>query len=138
MTPTHKMKRGDSLVFTRQVVRDAITNVLSTVAIGDPIPPGCVPQDITGYFFWFTAKFNTQDPDIRAVSQLTTTGGGVTLPNPGYGYLMVNMPPVATRGFPDGPVDLFFDIQAKPPSGIISTVDDGSIRVTPDVTNAIA
>jgi hypothetical protein len=120
-----KMFRGDTLAFQVQVFQSP--------------PFNTVPQNLTGWTLWFTVKFNTQDPDNIAVFQGTnlTNPPGVTINNYAQGLATPSMPPVSTRGFPDGVTSLFYDVQAMDPSGNIYTVEAGTVDVLPDVTNNI-
>lgn len=116
----YTMSRGDSFVLAIQVQK-----------LG-------VPQDITLGKLWFTAKYTYVDPDIRAVSQLTSPASGVVFTFPTAGKAVATMPPTATMNFPDGPVKLVYDVQYKDSFGIVSTVDTGTITVYPDVTRTTA
>lgn len=125
------MERGDSLIFNVQVLLPP-TNLPPSV----PVVP--VAQNITGWTMWFTLKNNFQDPDSVAVSQLKSGGAGITFLQPLIGLAQVNMPAQATVGFPDAPVVLFYDVQAKDLSGNIYTVETGTVTVNPDLTRAVS
>jgi len=124
------MRRGDSLIFPVQVVKTT--------------PGGSMaPQDLTGWFLWCTIKRTVSDPDPLAVAQVTTApssvpaGGSLALLVATAGQAQVSIPPIATRGFPDGRVRLVYDVQGKDGAGNIFTVEVGEIEVEPDVTNSI-
>ena len=130
------MLRGDSLIFAFQVGRDLTTGELSSHPVMQ-LPPGSVPQDLTGFRIWFTAKTTYVDPDLRAVAQLDNLAiGGVTVTNAVQGIAIVNMPAIKTAGFPDAAVMLYYDIQTKDGAGNIKTTENGSVTVFPDVTRA--
>lgn len=112
------MFRGDTFVFDVQVFQ----------ANG-------APADISGWTAWFTAKFYVNDPDLRAVMRQDNGDlGGIVLTQPTIGKLEVTVAPIATRGFPDGAVELVYDVQVRDNSGRVSTVDSGTLTVNPDVT----
>jgi hypothetical protein len=129
--PDRSMSRGDTFVLDIQVFQ--------APQFGSPPGTPTPPQDVTGWFFWFTAKYQVQDADSAAVSQLTSgLSGGITFIQPTIGRVRCIMPAVATRSFPDGPVVLAYDVQGQDLLGNISTVEIGTITVNPDVTRAIA
>lgn len=137
-----EMRRGDTLVVLFQVVRDITTGQLFTVAqlgFKAPVfPPNVVPFDLTFCTIWMTVKKSTVDPDSQAISQLDNASiGGVTVSNYAQGQGAAAMPSQATLGFPDGVVELVYDIQIKDSVGNISTVEDGTVLVSPDVTRAL-
>lgn len=120
------MKRGDTLIFDVQVFK---------------LPPyECVPEDITGWTFWFTAKEHFAVPDATASIRLGTALPltGVALLSVGEGKVRITVPAFATSNFPDTPETLVYDVQGKDLLGNIRTVEDGTLEVRPDVTRAIA
>ena len=125
------MFRGDTLVFDVQVFQ--------APQFGAPPGTPTPPQNITGWFMWFTAKFHASDADSQAVSQVTSAPlGGIVFVDALSGRAEITMPAIATRSFPDGPVALIYDVQTKDLLGRISTVDAGTLTVNPDATRAIA
>lgn len=114
-----QMYRGDTFVFDVQVVKNN------------------VPQDITGWTMWFTAKYSYPDQDSQAAVQ-QSTGDGIAYTFPLAGKAEITVAPIKTRGFPDGPVTLVYDVQVKDLLGSIFTVDAGTLLVIPDVTRRIA
>lgn len=124
-----EMFRGASFVFDVQVKRRPIAAPLES----DP-----VPVDITGWKMWFTAKYYLSDPDLRAVTQQTEAGGGIVYTLPLIGMAEVTVPPLATRGFPDGPVALHYDVQVMDLIGNVFVVEAGTLTVYPHATSAIA
>jgi len=116
-----EMFRGDTLTFEL-----ALTN-----------PKTGAPLDITGAKIWFTAKNNYVDPDNQAVIALDTVSGGVAITDAVRGLARVDVPPLATRSFPDGPVKTVYDVQIKDAAGIVTTVESGTLKVWPDVSRAI-
>lgn len=134
--PIRKGRRGDTLTFGTQLK-------LPPIPQPDPEPVYSQPFDVTFWFLWFTLKYYVQHPDNRAVIQITTApsskpaGGSIALTTPTIGLIQVTIPPIATRGFPDGIVELHYDIQGKDPGGSIHTLEIGFLLVEPDVTSAI-
>ena len=123
------MYRGDTFVYDTQLM--------------NPLPgptQGKVPQNLTGWTLWFTAKYQAVDADQNAVIQQdNATVGGVVVVGPATnGNIAVTAAPLSTRGFPDAPVTLVYDIQGKDGSGRIFTMETGTLTVAPDVTRAIA
>jgi hypothetical protein len=130
-------RRGDTLTFAVQARR-----VPPPQPNQEPQPP--IPMPLAGCFVWFTLKPYTQVPDNQATCQITTAtastppGGVITITNAVIGLLQVTAPPLATFLFPDGVVDLLYDVQVKDATGAITTVETGVVRVLPDVTLAIS
>lgn len=126
-----RIGRGDTLNFLSQVVLRSPANLLA--------PAG--PQNISGWSFYFTAKFETPDPDAAAVCQITTTpssipaGGAITTVAPLQGFVAVSMPSTATLGFPDSDVNLEWDLRGIDTFNNTNTVDRGLIVVEPRATS---
>lgn len=132
------MYRGDTLQIQTQVVRDAVSGQLST-CVPNQLPPGAVPQDLTGYHVQFTAKYFDPDPDNKAVFLLDNQGlGGVTILDVTLGKVQAVGQPIATIAFPDGDVPLVYDVQLVDGGGVVTTVETGTLTVSPDVTRAIS
>lgn len=97
--------------------------------------------DVTGWTFWFTAKYSVVEPDAQAgIAQDNIMGGkgGVVLLSPTQGQCLVTVQPIVTRAFPDGPVRMVYDIQSMDPGGVVITIERGEQVVLPDVTRAIS
>lgn len=115
------MFRGDSFPYEFQIKRNE------------------VPVDLTGFTLWWTAKRYVSDPDQQAVSRLDNgLLGGVTIVDALQGKVRAVMPASATLLFPDTASNLFYDLQMKDLSGVVTTVDSGTIAVSADVTRTIA
>jgi len=134
--------RGDTLFFLDQVYQDVATKELFTLPVTNPPSqprPGSAPFNLTGAEIWFTAKYYRPDADNRAVWLLNTAAlGGVAITNAAIGTFSVTGPAIATVGFPDGTVSLASDIQVKDATGRLTTVEQGTLAVSPDVTRATA
>lgn len=125
------MKRGDTLVINDIQVKQDVP--------GAPAGSPQIPQNITGWSFWFTLKYYYSDPDLAAVAQLTSSPPtGVTITDAVNGKLLITMQPIVTRSFPDQPTKLVYDVKGKDATGNITTVDSGTLTVNPSATRAIA
>lgn len=123
------MFRGDTFPIQVQVTK---------VPVGSPPGTPPVPVDVTGWKFWFSVKRYYADPDNQAVFQTNSTDGtgAIVFTTPTAGIITCTMPALATVNFPDAVTQLVYDVQGKDLSGNVSTVDVGTIEVTPDVTRA--
>lgn len=101
-----------------------------------------VVLDLTGAKLWFTAKVALSDADAAAVIQLDTATGAVAngeilIESPAAnGKVTVKLNTAATSAVPDAGVTWFYDIQLKESTGVITTLETGTLRVEPDVTKA--
>jgi hypothetical protein len=129
------MFRGDSMALFFQVVRDLASQQIFTAPTPGIPPPNSVPVNLTGYQLWFTAKKHSLDPDSQAVAQLDNMSiGGIVITLAVNGTGTATMQPAATFNFPDGPVRLLYDLQAKDPTGLVTTIESGTLTVVPDTT----
>lgn len=92
--------------------------------------------DLTGADVWFTAKRSLRDADVDAVVQ-KTIGNGIVVTDALAGEALVTIDPSDTNGF-TRETRLFCDVQVIEPSGRITTVADGTLTITLDVTRAVA
>lgn len=123
-----RFRRGDTYIFPVYITQ---------IPPGAPFGTQPSPQNITGWSFWCTAKYNVQDQDVAAVFQLTSPSNGIVVQNAPAGQILVTVPPIATRGFPDGDTKISYDVQGKDGSANIFTCESGVMIVEPDVTRAI-
>lgn len=94
-------------------------------------------MDITSVLeIWFTAKSSLDDADADAVIAKTKTGGGITIIDGPTGRADVALLPADTAGLAARRLELHWDCQVKAASGAITTVDSGTLVVSPDVTRA--
>lgn len=94
-----------------------------------------VTGDLTGAKVWMSAKTSHTATDF--VFQKDTAGlGGIVITNAVGGLATVTLSPSDTSGLPPTTIKLVFDVQVKSASGLISTVQTGTLTVTPDVTIA--
>lgn len=124
-----QMYRGNTLVFDFQV--------LQPVPFGLPADTPVPPQDISGWYFWSTFKRYSMDSDAQAVAQMTSDAGkGIAFVDAANGKGEVTMPLQATVAFPDGPVDLIYDVKARDLLGRETTIRFGTCRVLPGATSS--
>lgn len=113
------------------MVRGDTRTVTETVG-----PTGLDSNGISGWSFWFTAKYDPNDADANAVFQkvpadwaLQVAGDATTA-----GVILCTINPNDTLSLPAYRVVLFYDVQAKDTSGHIFTIDSGDLTVVADVT----
>lgn len=118
------MYRGDSLILDIQVT-DQNTGA---------------PVNLTGAKVWFTAKRHPRDSDAQAViAKWGSEGGaqnGVSFPDPVNGKATITILPSDTTPLPDADDTLYYDIQVKESSGVVSTVEWGKLKVLVDITES--
>jgi hypothetical protein len=101
-----------------------------------PPPPGFAPANITGFFAWYTLKYETPDPDANAVAQVTTGTGNIVFVVPTTGDFTITVPASVTAPLPDGEVRLLDDFQLQDLSANIETASRGVTVIRADVTRA--
>lgn len=114
------MFRGDTSVLHLTVLQD-----------GEPV-------NIAGATIWMTAKRSVEDSDAKAVFQVKTPDD-IEITDGAGGLATITVPASATATLPlerSQPLNLVYDIQLKTATGIVSTIDGGTIMVKPDVTRA--
>jgi len=96
------------------------------------------PLDITTYDVWCTAKYSKDDTDIAALFQLTKTGGAITVVGANNNVARINIPASATLAL-TADVSVFYDVQIKAAgvNGQITTVAEGTMLISRDVTRAV-
>lgn len=116
-TRLNPVKRGDTIVL----------DITVTTAAG-------AAQDLAGCTLYATLKDDLSDTDANAISQVTTTGGGIVVDSPTtLGTATATFPASATLGLTQS-TTLYWDVQLKDATGQIFTVADGTIPVQLDVT----
>src|SRR5882724_3046901 len=121
------LKRGDTgkwdIAFTRKV----LLNGLLVDA----------PADITGSVVRFTAKKLATDLDAVAVVRKDSAGvGGVVITNAGGGIARVTVPPGDSAILTDPITNLSWDAQITEQDGTVTTVLEGTLIVSADITQA--
>lgn len=112
------MKRGDSFLFTTTIT-------LNGVAL-----------DVSGYDIWCTAKYNKDDTDLAALFQLTKLAGDIVVGGAGNNIATTTIPASDTIALTVDVV-VFYDVQIKSVAGQVTTVAEGTLTISKDVTRAI-
>jgi len=120
------MERGDTFTWT--------------ATIGSP-----TPVDLTGYTLWFTIKsaVNLTPPDPADANALVLnywvsggTSAGITVATPASGVAVVTVVPTITMLF-DARRGYVFDLQMKDAAGATTTIDQGTVTISDDVTQRL-
>jgi len=116
------MFRGDTSILNLAVTQDG------------------VPVNIAGATIWMTAKRSVEDPDTKAVFQAKTPDD-IEIVDGAAGLAKITIPAGATASVileHNQPLNLAYDVQIKTATGIVSTIDGGTVTLLPDVTRAIS
>jgi hypothetical protein len=117
-----KMRRNNTGLFPFQVLNEATSGSI----------------DVTGWTFRLTAKYAIPNPDAQAAFQLDNQDlGGIALVTPTLGQCLGTLAPGRTSNYPDGPVEVDYDIQATDTEGVITTVEFGHLVIDVSVTDTI-
>jgi len=125
-----------SLTMSRGDARTLTATVQPLDAFGNQVLGA---SGITGWKFWFTAKYDYSDADATAVFQKLpaawqiTTAGNATTP----GIAICNLVHSDTAALPAYQVTLVYDVQAEDANGNPYTIDAGTLVVSPDVTTVV-
>lgn len=125
-----------TLAMLRGDVRTITASVAPLDAQGSQVLSGA---GITGWKFWFTAKYDYSDADSAAAIQKlpaawsVQTAGGVST----AGVATCTLTNADTAGLPPYQVTLVYDVQAEDTLGNPYTVDSGTLTVSPDVTTLV-
>lgn len=97
--------------------------------------PSGAAVDLTGSDLWFTVKKRLTDPDPAALIR-KETGAGITIADQvtNRGQAAIQLDPVDTEKIVPG--TYYFDVQMKNVPGSITTLANGSIDITADVTRS--
>lgn len=109
----------------------------TTKNIGVTVKQNGAAVNITGCSFYFTCKYDFEDPDSAKVFQ-KTVGSGITLTTPASGILAIKILPADTAVLPPHKTDLHYDLKMKDTNGNVYSVFDGTLEVWPDVTNSVS
>lgn len=114
-----EMFRGDTYEFTTKV---------KTLSGG--------AYDLTGAKLWMTAKNAFPELDSEAIFKLSSDPGqGITIVgSAANGEVKIIVPPHKTAPLADGVVALVYDIVLRDGAGIVSTVEQGTLKVKPRAT----
>jgi hypothetical protein len=83
---------------------------------------------------WVTAKAGAGDADAAALLQLSVTGGGVLIPDPGANLALAHFSPADTKGKAPGRYEA--DVQVRLASGEIQTVATFILLLDAEITRA--
>ena len=112
------LKRGDTNVF-------AATITIASVAL-----------DVSAYDIWCTAKYNKDDLDINALFQVTKAAGAIVVSGAGNNIATITVAASLTLALTTD-VSVFYDVQIKSPGGVVTTVAEGTMLISKDVTRAV-
>lgn len=123
MSTNLSMWRGDT-----KVVQVTLSNLTAT--------------GLTGFRYWFTAKYDFADADnvavIQKIGQQAAPTGDFTTVVIGNastsGVITCQIDPSNTNTLPDYDVQLQYDVQVEDASGHVTTVATGILTVKVDVT----
>lgn len=99
--------------------------------------PSGSPVNLTDATLWFTVKKNKYEADSAAlISKTSALNGGITIANQNTdpGEAAIALVPTDTNKLVPG--DYYFDVQMKSSTGTVTTLADGIIEITADVTRA--
>lgn len=114
------MTRGDSRTLDLHVVDKEGVNV-----------------DLSSVFLWFTAKLSLEDGDDTAILRKTSSGGGIVVVDAAQGTAKIDLSPADTIAIPGKQgLTLFWDLQSKSNSGLIATLDHGTMVILAGVTRS--
>jgi hypothetical protein len=114
ITQNFSIRRGDTWVET--------WNILD--ALGAAV-------DVTGAKFYMTIKNNTGDAD-PGVLQLTSPSSGIVITTAASGIVTATI--TATQSAALAAQTYVYDIQMKASNGDVTTLDTGTLTVSPDIT----
>lgn len=92
-----------------------------------------VPQNITGWTVWFTAKRRAGDAD-PGIFQKTIANGGLVVTSAATGVGFIRIDPSDTASLPQERTTLWADQKAKDGAGQLFTVAKGTLIIRPEVT----
>lgn len=95
-----------------------------------------VPLDISGYDIWCTAKYNKNDTDLQALFQVTKAAGAIVVGGADNNVATITIAANLTSPLTQD-TKVFYDVQIESPGGVITTVAEGTMVITRDVTRAI-
>jgi hypothetical protein len=111
------MTRGDTYTFDVTITRSSS------------------PVDLTGASFWCTAKNSLADDDVDAVFQKTLSSGIAVVGAAANGKIRVTIAATDTATLSHtATTALQIDVQMKESTNQVTTVAQGTLTVTPDVT----
>lgn len=109
--------RGDTNVFTTTITLNG------------------APLDVSTYDIWCTAKYSKDDSDLDALFQVTKAAGAISVGGAGNNVATITIAANLTSALTQD-VSVFYDVQIKSAGGQITTVADGAMLISRDVTRA--
>jgi hypothetical protein len=94
------------------------------------------PLDISAYDIWCTAKYNKNDTDLEALFQVTKALGAIVVMGANNNIAQITIAASLTIALTQD-VRVFYDVQIKSPAGTITTVAEGTMLISKDVTRAV-
>jgi hypothetical protein len=113
-----KIFRGDTIVIEFAVSQDGVA------------------LNLTGYSIWFTAKKQKSDNDTAPTAIQKTLSSGIVVLDAAAGHIKVTILPADTATL-SADTTYVCDLQVKSGGGVITTVADGTMAITLDVTQAV-
>lgn len=94
-------------------------------------------HDLTGETLWFTMKVNRTDPDSAAVATAYWIDGGassgLSVATPSTGGFRLQFAASVTANW-SAEATYVYDVQVKSATGLITTVDEGTVTIRGDIT----
>lgn len=110
--------RGDTNIFTATITLNG------------------APLDVSGYDIWCTAKYSKDDTDLQALFQVTKAAGAITVGGASNNVATITVAASLTSPL-TADVKVFYDVQIRSAGGQVSTVAEGTMRISKDVTRAV-
>ncbi len=109
-----EMVRGDTKYFDLEIIKNGL------------------PVDLTGGKIWLSGVRNLGDSSY--VFQKHSDNNGIDITDPSGGLATAVLIPSDTSSLPSEVVTVHYDVQIKELDGTISTVQTGTLTISPDVT----
>lgn len=95
-----------------------------------------VPLNISAYDIWCTAKYDKADTDLQALFQVTKAAGAIVVSGVDNNIAEITIAASLTSALTTD-VRVFYDVQIKSAGGQITTVAEGTMTISRDVTRAV-
>lgn len=112
------------------LTRGDTNRIDATVTIED------VPLNISAYDIWCTAKYDKADTDAQALFQVTKAAGAIVVTGTNSNVAQITIAASLTSALTSD-VRVFYDVQIKSAGGQITTVAEGTMTISRDVTRAV-
>lgn len=94
------------------------------------------PANLTDVDLWFTAKRSPLDLDLNAVIQKTVGAGITIVGDPTDGIAAISVLAADTLALDDQGAVLFWDLQSRTVTLLVTTLARGTLVVTGDITRS--